>query len=83
MLCLPFFLENCFLNDDIEKLTSLVKKENIIAFGFNKNFGFELYKEDEEYFYLELEKQKWENRKNSKLLKPIKNYLDKINYEFK
>lgn len=81
--CAYLFLENCFFNDKIEKLGSLVKKENSIAFSFNKNFGFELYKEDENYFYLELEKQKWENRKNSKLLKPIKNYLDKIDYEFK
>ena len=81
--CTYLFLENCFFNDKIEKLGSLVKKENSIAFSFNKNFGFELYKEDEEYFYLELEKQKWENRKNSKLLKPIKNYLDKIDFEFK
>ena len=81
--CTYLFLENCFFNDKIEKLGSLVKKENSIAFSFNKNFGFELYKEDEQYFYLELEKQKWENRKNSKLLKPIKNYLDKIDYEFK
>ena len=81
--CTYLFLENCFFNDKIEKLGSLVKKENSIAFSFNKNFGFELYKEDENYFYLELEKQKWENRKNSKLLKPIKNYLDKIDYEFK
>jgi UDP-4-amino-4,6-dideoxy-N-acetyl-beta-L-altrosamine N-acetyltransferase len=81
--CTYLFLENCFFNNKIEKLVSLVKKENSIAFSFNKNFGFELYKEDENYFYLELEKQKWENRKNSKLLKPIKNYLDKIDYEFK
>ena len=81
--CAYLFLENCFFNDKIEKLGSLVKKENSIAFSFNKNFGFELYKEDENYFYLELEKQKWENRKNSKLLKPIKNYLDKIDFEFK
>lgn len=81
--CTYLFLENCFFNNKIEKLGSLVKKENSIAFSFNKNFGFELYKEDENYFYLELEKQKWENRINSKLLKPIKNYLDKIDYEFK
>lgn len=76
------FLDYIFLNIH-QNLQSFVKKENSMAFSFNKNFGFELYKEDENYFYLELEKQKWENRKNSKLLKPIKNYLDKIDYEFK
>ena len=66
-----------------EELYSYVKKENLKAVSFNKSFGFKVYKEDEDCFYLELEKQKWENRKNSKLLKPIKNYLDKIDYEFK
>ena len=76
------FLDYIFLNI-YQNLQSFVKKENSMAFSFNKNFGFELYKEDENYFYLELEKQKWENRKNSKLLKPIKNYLDKIDFEFK
>lgn len=76
------FLDYIFLNI-LQSLQSFVKKENLNAFNFNKNFGFELYKEDEDGFYLELEKQKWENRKNSKLLKPIKNYLDKIDYEFK
>ena len=81
--CAYLFLEDCFFNDKIERLGSLVRKENSMAFSFNKNFGFKIYKENEEYFYLELEKQKWENRKNSKLLKPIKNYLDKIDYEFK
>jgi UDP-4-amino-4,6-dideoxy-N-acetyl-beta-L-altrosamine N-acetyltransferase len=81
--CAYLFLENCFFNDKIEKLGSLVKKENSIAFSFNKNFGFKIYKEDEDYFYLKLEQESWENNKNSRLLKPIKNYLDKIEYEFK
>ena len=66
-----------------QTIYSYVKKENLNAFNFNKNFGFKIYDEDENYFYLKLEKEEWENRKNSKLLKPIKNYLDKIDYEFK
>lgn len=78
-----FIFLNFLFFDICENIYSSVKKENLKALSFNKNFGFELYKEDENYFYLELEKQKWENRKNSKLLKPIKNYLDKIDYEFK
>jgi len=80
--CAYLFLENCFFYDKIEKLGSLVKKENTIAFSFNKNFGFELYKEDEDYFYLKLEKEDWENNKNSRLIKSIKKYLDKIEYQF-
>lgn len=76
------FFDYIFFNIS-KTLFSYIKKQNLKAFYFNKNFGFELYKEDENYFYLELGKQKWENRKNSKLLKPIKNYLDKIDFEFK
>jgi len=76
------FLENCFFKDEIKKLNSLVKKKNNIAFNFNKHFGFKIYKEDEEYFYLELEKVTWENNKNSRLIKSIKKYLDTIEYQF-
>ena len=75
------FLENCFKIDNIQNLNSLVKKENIIALNFNKNFGFELHKEDEEYFYLKLEKENWENIKNNRLIKSIQKYLDKIEYQ--
>lgn len=66
-----------------QTIYSSVKKGNLDAFNFNKNFGFKIYDEDENYFYLKLEKEEWENRKNLKLLKLIKNYLDKIDYEFK
>lgn len=75
------FLDFLFLNV-CEELYSYVKKENLKAVSFNKSFGFKVYKEDEEYFYLNLQKLSWEKHKNSKLLKPIKNYLDKIEYSF-
>lgn len=81
-VCGYLFLEHCFVNDDISRLDSLVKKENSIAFQFNKNFGFELYKEEEEYFYLKLDKEKWEKNKKSRLIKSIQKYLDKIKYQF-
>ena len=81
-VCVYLFLENCFFNEEINILGSLVKKENSGAFSFNKNFGFKIYKEDEEYFYLKLEKESWENNKNSRLIKSIKKYLDKIEYQF-
>lgn len=80
--CVYLFLEYCFFDEKMDELTSLVKKENNQAFNFNKNFGFKVYKEDEDYFYLKLEKESWENNKNSRLIKPIKKYLDKIEYQF-
>lgn len=75
------FLDFLFLNI-CEKLYSYVKKENLKALSFNKSFGFKVYKEDEEYFYLNLQKLPWEKHKNAKLLKSIKKYLDKIEYNF-
>ena len=61
---------------------NFVKIKNIQALNFNKNFGFEIFKDDEEYCYLKLSKEVWENSKKSRLLKPIKRYLDKIEYYF-
>ena len=58
------------------------KIKNIQALNFNKNFGFEIFKEDEDFFYLKLSKEIWENSKKSRLLKPIKRYLDKIEHYF-
>ncbi|QKF72302.1 UDP-4-amino-4,6-dideoxy-beta-L-AltNAc o-acetyltransferase [Aliarcobacter faecis] len=76
------FLEYIFNKFD-EKINSFVKKSNIVALNFNKNFGFKSFKEDEEIIYLKLSNKDWQNQKNSKLLKPIKRYLDKIEYQFK
>ncbi|MCG3685627.1 hypothetical protein [Aliarcobacter butzleri] len=76
------FLDYVFGKFD-EDLNSYVKKSNSIALAFNKNFGFKNFKDDEEFIYLKLSKSDWENQKNSKLLKPIKRYLDKIKFEFK
>ena len=75
------FLEFIFKQFD-DDINSSVKKNNIQALNFNKSFGFDIFKENNEYFYLILSKQTWENHKNSKLIKPIKKYLDKIDYEF-
>ncbi|OCL87491.1 hypothetical protein AAX26_00576 [Aliarcobacter thereius] len=65
-----------------ENINSFVKRKNIQALNFNKNFGFEVFKEDEEYYYLKLSKELWKDKKDSKIIKPIKRYLDKIEYYF-
>lgn len=75
------FLEFIFKQFDND-INSSVKKNNVQALNFNKSFGFDIFKENNEYFYLILSKQTWGNHKNSKLIKPIKKYLDKIDYEF-
>ncbi|MCT7528325.1 GNAT family N-acetyltransferase [Aliarcobacter cryaerophilus] len=76
------FLEFLINTMSIQKIFSSVKKKNSQALNFNKNFGFEIFKEDEDFFYLKLSKEIWENSKKSRLLKPIKRYLDKIEYYF-
>lgn len=76
------FLNFIFSNFD-EDINSFVKKSNLQALNFNKNFGFKSFKEDNELVYLKLSKDDWEDQKSSKLLKPIKKYLDKIEFIFK
>ena len=76
-----FFLDFIFSKFS-EDVNSFVKIKNIQALNFNKNFGFEIFKEDEDFFYLKLSKEVWENSKKSRLLKPIKRYLDKIKHYF-
>ena len=81
--CITYiFLDYIFLKFD-ENINSFVKKENKQALSFNKNFGFEVFKEDDKYIYLKLSKKIWTNQKNTKLIKPVKRYLDKIEYYFK
>lgn len=75
------FLEYLFSNK-LKEISSCVKKTNLKALSFNKNFGFRIYEEDEDYYYLNLKNSFWEEYKKSRLLKPIKNYLDKIEYHF-
>lgn len=77
------FIEFLVNNINLKEIFSLVRKSNPQAINFNKNFGFKSFKEDNEFIYLKLSKDDWENQKNSKLLKPIKRYLDKIEYQFK
>ena len=55
------FLEFIINTMSIEKIFSSVKKNNSQALNFNKNFGFEIFKEDEDFFYLKLSKEIWEN----------------------
>ncbi|WP_418187149.1 hypothetical protein [Aliarcobacter lanthieri] len=81
-LSIYLFLDFIFEKFD-EDINSFVKKINLQALNFNKHFGFKVFKEDEDFVYLKLSKIDWENQKNSKLLKPIKRYLDKIEYQFK
>lgn len=76
------FIEFLVNSINLQEIFSSVKKSNSVALNFNKNFGFEISKEDDEYFYLKLSKSSWENHKNTKIIKPIKKYLDKIEYYF-
>lgn len=80
-VCTYLFLDFIFKNLK-EDINSFVKKSNSVALNFNKNFGFEISEENDEYFYLKLSKSNWENHKNTKIIKPIKKYLAKIEYYF-
>jgi UDP-4-amino-4,6-dideoxy-N-acetyl-beta-L-altrosamine N-acetyltransferase len=76
------FLNYIFSKFD-EDLNSFIKKNNPQALSFNKSFGFHEYKSDEEYIYLKLSKKEWDEKKESKLLSPVKKYLSKTTYSIK
>ncbi|WP_148624168.1 hypothetical protein [Aliarcobacter cryaerophilus] len=80
--CVTYLFLDFIFSKFNEDINSFVKRKNIQALNFNKNFGFEIFKDDEEYCYLKLSKEVWENSKKSRFLKPIKRYLDKIEYYF-
>ncbi|RXJ66831.1 hypothetical protein CRV08_12255 [Halarcobacter ebronensis] len=74
------FLDFIFTNiSDI--IYSEVKIENSKALSFNKSLGFCLQDEDDDYFYLSQDKKAWEEHKNSRFIKPIKKYLNTIEYK--
>jgi UDP-4-amino-4,6-dideoxy-N-acetyl-beta-L-altrosamine N-acetyltransferase len=81
--CVTYLFLEYIFNKFYEEINSFVKKSNIIALSFNKNFGFKNFEEDKEFIYLKLSSKNWENQKKSKLLKPIKKYLDKMEYQFR
>ena len=80
--CVTYLFLDFIFSKFSEDVNSFVKIKNIQALNFNKNFGFEIFKDDEKYCYLKLSKEVWENSKKSRLLKPIKRYLDKIKHYF-
>ncbi len=61
---IPFIASKLFVDylfESKEVLYSRVKKTNQKAISFNKSFGVEFYKEDDEYLHMRLEKNKWLN----------------------
>ena len=80
--CVTYIFLDFIFSKFNEDINSFVKRKNIQALNFNKNFGFEIFKDDEEYFYLKLSKELWKEKKNSNIIKPVKRYLDKIEYYF-
>ena len=59
-----------------------VSKENIAAYNFDISFGFDVYDENDKYFYMLMSSKSWKNNKNKKILKIINNKIKSINYEF-
>ena len=80
--CVTYLFLDFIFKKFNEDINSFVKIKNIQALNFNKNFGFETFKEDENYYYLKLSKELWKEKKNSNIIKPVKRYLDKIEYYF-
>lgn len=74
------FLEYLFNKFD-DVVSSSVKRSNKNALRFNENFGFCEFDRDGEFVHLNLSKSMWQERKASKLLRPIMGYAKKFKYE--
>lgn len=76
------FINYLFELKNNNTIFSYIRKENTLAYGFNKNFGFTLYDEDINFYYLSLSKSQWIKRDNKRFITSLKKYLGKIAYRF-
>jgi UDP-4-amino-4,6-dideoxy-N-acetyl-beta-L-altrosamine N-acetyltransferase len=76
------FMEYLFEVKCFETIDSKVRKNNPLAYSFNQNLGFVLYKEEEDFYCLSLNKEQWKKNNHTRFITSLKKYLGKINYEF-
>ncbi|AEA34594.1 GNAT family N-acetyltransferase [Hippea maritima] len=85
-ISIVYFLEMIFNNLNINKIFSEVKTNNSMAYRFSKSLGFKVVnikvENDEKYYLMELNRQKWERMKDTKLLKSVKKQSKDIVIKF-
>jgi RimJ/RimL family protein N-acetyltransferase len=66
-----FFLDKLFLDKHTLKVQSIVHTSNDAALKFNERIGFTCKDFESDFCHMSLSKEQWENKKMSKLLRPI------------
>lgn len=76
------FISYLFEEKKTAIIHSYVRKSNPLALKFNQHLGFSMDKDDEEFHYLSLTKNQWQENTQSRFITSLKKYLGKIKYEF-
>jgi len=81
-LCTYIIIDKILNEMNIQRLTLEVEKTNIQAYKFDLSFGFEIYDTINNYFLMDITKQKWEKNKNIAYIKLLEKKVNKIQYKF-
>jgi len=76
------FLKHLFEKKEMELIWAKVRRINPKTLRFNESFGFTCKREDEEFYYLELTKEAWQERSNSRLFQTLMKRYKNTTYQF-
>jgi UDP-4-amino-4,6-dideoxy-N-acetyl-beta-L-altrosamine N-acetyltransferase len=76
-----YFLEYIFKTFEKEEIFLDVKKENINTISYDKNLGFNIFKEDDKIISMKMSKLEFENAKEKPFLKRVMKQLEKFDFE--
>jgi hypothetical protein len=76
-----YFLEYIFKTYEKEEIFLDVKKENINTISYDKNLGFNIFKEDDKIISMKMSKIEFEKAKEKSFLKRVIKQLDKFDFE--
>ena len=76
-----YFLEYIFKTFQKEEIFLDVKKENINTISYDKNLGFNIFKEDDKIISMKMDKDEFERAKEKAFLKRVMKQFKKFNFE--
>ena len=81
-LCTYILIDKIFNEMNIQRLTLEVEKINTQAYKFDLSFGFEVYDTINNYFHMDMTKEKWNKNKDIGYMKLLEKKVNKIQYKF-
>ncbi len=76
-----YFLEYIFKTFQKEEIFLDVKKENINTISYDKNLGFNIFKEDDKIISMKMSKDEFESAKEKAFLKRVMKQFKKFDFE--